>query len=130
MATHSGHEGVVKIGSNTVAEITGFTTDETTDTVEDTELVDTDKTFISGQRSWTAACEAHLDEDDANGQEMMKNGSTVSVVFYPIGEGAGRITLTGTAIVTGLSRGNASGSTVTASFSLQGSGALVEAVIV
>ena len=37
MAVHKGSEGTVKVGSNTVAEITGFSFDETADTIETTE---------------------------------------------------------------------------------------------
>jgi hypothetical protein len=130
MATHSGHEGLIKIASATVAEITSFTTDETTDTIEDTQLSDVHKTFLAGQQGWTASCEGHLDVSDATGQELMKNGDTVTVIFYPIGEVAGDITLTGTAIVNSLSRNNSSGATVTSSWGLQGSDELVEATIV
>jgi hypothetical protein len=130
MATHSGHEGLMKIGVATVAEVTGFTTDQTTDTIEDTELSDTHKTFLAGQQGWTGSCEGHLDVSDATGQELMKNGDLVAVIFYPIGEAAGDITLTGSAYVNSLSRNNSSGATVTASWGLQGTGELVEAVIV
>ncbi len=129
MATFSGHLGVIKIDTVTIAEITGFTVDQTTDTIEDTELSDTDKTFISGQRGWTASCEAHYDPTDTLAQGAMTNGALVNVVMFPVGESTGDVSLTGAAIVNSLSRSNASGSTVTASFGLQGSGALVEAVL-
>ena len=36
MATHLGKEGTVQVGSNSIAEIRGFSIDETIDTVEDT----------------------------------------------------------------------------------------------
>ena len=36
MATHKGSEGVVKVGANAVAEVTGFSVDETADTIENT----------------------------------------------------------------------------------------------
>ena len=38
MATHKGSEGVVKVGANAVAEVTGFSVDETADTIESTAL--------------------------------------------------------------------------------------------
>jgi hypothetical protein len=47
MATHVGTSGVVRVGGNTVAEVTGFTIDETNDTVEDTSLTDTSKILQS-----------------------------------------------------------------------------------
>ena len=47
MATHVGTSGVVKVGANTVAEVTGFTLNETQDTVEDTSLTDSKKSYIA-----------------------------------------------------------------------------------
>ena len=47
MATHVGTSGVVKVGANSVAEITGFTLNETNDTVEDTSLTDSKKSFYT-----------------------------------------------------------------------------------
>jgi len=129
MATFSAHLGVIKIGTDTIAEITSITVDETADTIEDTELIDTDKSFISGQRGWTASCEAHFDPTDTAGQGAMVNGALVNVVIFPVGESTGDISLTGNAIVNSLSRANASGATVSASFGLQGTGALVEATL-
>ncbi len=40
MATHTGLNGVVKIGSNTVGEVTSFTLNQTQDTVEDTSSIE------------------------------------------------------------------------------------------
>ena len=45
MATHTGLNGVVKLGSNTVGEVTGFTLNQTHDTVEDTALGDSMKSY-------------------------------------------------------------------------------------
>jgi len=49
MATHVGTSGVVKVGTApsdvVIAEVTGFTIDETNDTVEDTSLTDTAKSY-------------------------------------------------------------------------------------
>ena len=40
MATHTGVNGVVKLGANSVGEVTSFTLNQTHDTVEDTALSD------------------------------------------------------------------------------------------
>ena len=43
MATHTGSAGVVKLGTNTVAEVRSFTLDTTAEILEDTTLSDTSK---------------------------------------------------------------------------------------
>ena len=45
MATHHGKEGVVTIGGTTLGNATGFTVDTTHDTVEDTALGSSMKSF-------------------------------------------------------------------------------------
>ena len=129
MATHKGSEGLVKIGSNTIAEVTSFTIDHTADMIEDTELSDTDKTFIADKNSWTASIEAHWDETDSTGQGAMTVGASVTLNLYPEGDTGGDTYFTGTALITSISRGNAEGSTVTAAFSLQGTGTLTTTTV-
>ena len=48
MATHAGSEGTVKSGSNTVAEIRSFSLEESADTIEDTTMGDTSRTYLTG----------------------------------------------------------------------------------
>ena len=47
MAVHKGSEGVVKIGANTVAEVVGFSVDETADTIESTALSNSARSYVS-----------------------------------------------------------------------------------
>ena len=129
MATHKGSEGLVKVGSNTVAEVTGFSFDETADVIEDTQLSDTDKTFIADKFSWTGSIDCHWDETDSTGQGAMTKGTTVTLNLYPEGDTGGDTYFTGSAIIITISRGNAEGSTVTASFSFQGTGALATTTV-
>jgi len=125
MATHySGEAGVIKIGSNTIAEITDFSADQTGETIEDTELIDSWKTFIAGKKSWTASANAHWDETDTNGQEACTVGASVTLNVYPEGATAGDKYYTGTALVTSVGIAVAEGSTVKRSIAFQGSGAL------
>ena len=46
MANHKGSEGVVKIGSDTIAEVKDWSFDETADTTEDTVMGDAARTRI------------------------------------------------------------------------------------
>ena len=47
MATHVGTSGVVKVGSKCFVEVMCFTLNETQDTVEDTSLTDSKKSYIA-----------------------------------------------------------------------------------
>lgn len=104
MATHVGTSGVVKVGANTVAEVTGFTIDETNDTVEDTSLTDTAKTYIALRKDATGTIECHWDETDTTGQGALTVGSSVTLNLYPEGADSADTYYTGTALVTGVSQ--------------------------
>jgi len=104
MATHVGTSGVVKVGSDTVAEVTGFTIDETNDTVEDTTLTDTAKSYLALRKDATGTVECHWDETDTTGQGALTVGSSVTLNLYPEGADAGDTYYTGTALVTGVSQ--------------------------
>ena len=100
MATHVGTSGVVKVGANTVAEVTGFTLNETQDTVEDTSLTDSKKSYIALRGDATATIECHWDETDTSGQEALDVGSSATIELYPEGADSGDAYYTGTGIVT------------------------------
>lgn len=131
MATHTGSEGTVRVGANTIAEIRSYSIEETSDTAEDTSMGDSYRTFKTTLKAWTASVDVFWDETDTNGQVAMTVGSEVTLNVYP--EGASPAVsekyLTGTAIVTG--------KTVTASFdgmvestiTLQGTGTLTQATL-
>jgi len=104
MATHVGTSGVVKVGANAVAEVTGFTIDETNDTVEDTSLTDTAKSYVALRKDATGTIECHWDETDTTGQTALTVGASVTLNLYPEGADSGDTYYTGTALVTGVSQ--------------------------
>jgi len=104
MATHVGTSGVVKVGTDTVAEVTGFTIDQSNDTVEDTTLTDTSKTYKVLRSDATGTIECHWDETDSSGQGALTIGASVTLNLYPEGADAADTYYTGTAIVTSLSQ--------------------------
>ena len=104
MATHVGTSGVVKVGSDAVAEVTGFNIDETADTVEDTSLTDTSKTYKALRSDATGTIECHWDETDTSGQGALTVGASVTLNLYPEGADAADTYYTGSAIVTGVSQ--------------------------
>ena len=129
MATHKGSEGTVKVGSNAVAEVTGFSVDETADTIENTALSNTAHSYVSDLVGFSGTIDCFWDETDTSGQGALTAGSSVTLNLYPEGDASSAKYYTGTAIVTSISRANAIGSMVTATFSFQGTNALTLATV-
>ena len=129
MAVHKGSEGLVQVATNTVAEIRSYSYEETADTIEDTSMGDAARTFVSSLTGWSGSIEAMWDETDTTGQGALIIGATVTVSFYPEGETTGDTYHTGSAIVTGVSRTGSFDDLVMVSMTLQGTGALTEAVV-
>lgn len=128
MATHTGSEGTVRVGTtNNILEIRSYSVEETSDTAEDTSMGDSYRTFKTTLKAWTGSVDVFWDETDTTGQGALTVGSEVTVRFMPEGATTGDTYLTGSAIVTG--------KTITASFdgmvestiTLQGTGSLTSA---
>ena len=128
MATHHGKEGVVTAGGTAIGELTGFTIETTGDVVEDTQLSDSEKSFLAGRTSFSGTLEMHYDETDAQ-QETLTAGSSISFVLLPEGNTTGDQSFTGTGIVTGMSISNAMDGIVSRSVTFQGTGALTKSTV-
>ena len=124
MATHSGVDGLVTVAGNTVAEIKGFTIEESANTIDDSNLNDAAATHILGRTSWTGTIECQWDETDTTGQEAMTIGASLAVIFKPEGATTGDANMSGTATITARSVAVADESIITQSFSVTGNGAL------
>ena len=129
MATHTAANGVIKVGSNAVAEVTGFSIEYNSDTVEDTVIGDTARTYIATLKSFTASLDAFWDETDTNGQGALTIGSSVTFAVYPEGDQTGDTYYTGSGIITGRTISSSTGEMITASFTVQGSGDLTETTV-
>ena len=129
MATHVGTSGVVKVGANTVAEVTGFTLNETQDTVEDTSLTDSKKSYIALRGDATATIECHWDETDTSGQEALDVGTSATIELYPEGADAGDAYYTGTGIVTSADVAVTMDGIVSRNFSIQFSGGVTHTTV-
>lgn len=131
MSTIKGNAGVVKVATNAVAEITGFTVTETVGVVEDTVIGDTARTYVSdGLPTWTAAVNCRHYAGDTTGQAALLIGASVSLEFYPAGTGTGAEKLSGTGIVTNRQLGEvANGQIVPLALQIQGSGALTHGTV-
>ena len=123
MATHTGSEGTLKVGANTIGEIRSFSISESADTLEDTSMGDAARTYKPSLTTFTGSVDVFWDEADA-GQMAMTVGASVTFSAYPEGATAGDKYYTGSAIVTGLTINSSFDCMVEASITLQGTGAL------
>ena len=129
MATHVGTSGVVKVGANAVAEVIGFNIDETNDTVEDTSLTDTAKSYLVLRKDATGTIECHWDETDSSGQEALDVGSSVTLNLYPEGADSGDAYYTGTALVTGASVAVTMDGVISRTFNVQFTGGVTHTTV-
>lgn len=129
MATHTGSEGTVKVGSNAIAEIRSFSIEQSADTLEDTTMGDTARTYKSSLTTYTGSIDVLWDETDTTGQGALTIGAEVTLNLYPEGDTSGDTYYTGTAIVTGRTINSTYDGLVEMSISVQGSGALTETTV-
>jgi predicted secreted protein len=130
MANHKGSEGTVKVGSNAVAEIKGFSITESADTIEDTTMGDAARTYKPSLKSFSGSLDVLWDETDTTGQGALTVGAEVTLNVYPEGATSGDTYLTGSAIVTSLAISSSFDGMVTASIGVQGNGALSTTTVV
>ncbi len=130
MATHTGSEGTVKVGSDAIAEIRSFSIEETADTLEDTSMGDTARTYKSSLTNYTGSIDVLWDETDTTGQGGLTIGAEVELNLYPEGDTSGDTYYSGNAIVTGRTINSSYDGLVEMSISVQGNGALTETTVV
>ena len=129
MAVHTGSAGLIKIGSNTVAEVTAFTMETTADVIESTQLSDTNKTYETSRKSGTVTNEAAWDETDSNGQIVLQEATGVTLLLYPEGADSGDYFYTVPAIVTGNSVAVTMDDLIRLSISCQINGAITRGTV-
>jgi predicted secreted protein len=133
MATHTGSEGTVKVGTAgsdvAIAEIRSFSIEESADTLEDTTMGDGARTYKASLTTFTGSLDVLWDESDTTGQGALTIGAEVTLNLYPEGATSGDTYLGGTAIVTGRSINSSYDGLVEMSISVQGSGALTTTTV-
>ena len=106
MAQIVGKNGVIKSGTTTVGEIRSFSIDETCDTAETTAMGDSARTFSATLTSFSGSIDTYLDFADSE-QDTLTVGSSLTANFFPDIDTSGNVKLTGTIIVTGVSKSEA-----------------------
>jgi predicted secreted protein len=128
MATHTGSEGTIKVGANTVGELRSFTLETTAETIEDTSMGDTNRSYKVGLKSFTGSASLFWDEADT-GQTAIVVGTEITLNVYPEGASSGDTYYTGSAIVTGTTIASSFDGMVEAEVSFQGTGALTTTTV-
>jgi len=129
MANHTGVSGVVKVGSNVVAELRSFTIDTTAELIEDTTLTDTSRTYQFGKKGATVSAECWWDETDTNGQIAIIEGSQVTLNLYPEGADSGDYYFSGTWLIGSNSVSIPTDGIIEASFNATLTGALTRGTV-
>jgi len=128
MANHHGSEGVVRVGANTVAEVTGFSFTASAEYAEDTTLADTAKTYnVTAITSWNGSVTAFWDETDTTGQNALVAGANVALVLAPEGVDSGDTRYSGNALITEITRNVQRGAITEITFNFVGNGTLTSA---
>lgn len=123
MATHTGSEGLIKIGANTLGELRSYSLETTGDTIEDTSMGDSARTYKAGLTAWSGTASLYMDEADT-AQIALVVGAEITVSFYFEGNQTGDKYYTGTAIVTGKSVSASFDGLVESEISFTGTGTL------
>lgn len=131
MATTTGSSGVVKVATSggsvaVVGEVRSYTFDGTADTIEDSVMGDSARSYKAGLKTNTLTVECYWDEADAP-QGILDERASVDFELYPTGTGTGETYFSGSGIVTSRSVTASFDGMVEASFSIQCSGAVTEA---
>lgn len=127
MANHHGSEGLVRVASATVAEVTGFSFTASAEYAEDTNLSDLNKTYnVTAIKSWSGNVTAFWDETDTSGQVAIVPGANIALVLAPEGVAAGANRYSGNALVTEITKNVQRGAITEVTFNFVGNGALTE----
>jgi len=129
-ATFDGNDGVVKVGANTVAEVTQFSVTEGIQTKDDTAMGDTSDTHKTGRKNWNGSLTCWWDDTDTNGQEALVIGASVTLHLHPEGSASGADDITGTASITEVTVTSEKDGIVTRSFNFLGNGTLTHGTVV
>ncbi len=123
MATHTGSEGTIKIGSTVIGELRSYTLEQTGDTIEDTSMGDSVRTYKTGLKASSGSASVFFDEADA-GQILCTVGSAITLNVFPEGNQATDKYYAVEAIVTGYNVSASFDGMVEAEITFQGTGAV------
>lgn len=134
MATYTGENGTVKIGTDSagevaIAEVRSWTVEHTKDVIEDTVMGDAARTYKHGLHQFSGSMEVIYDDGHTAASDAFRPDADgdLYIEFYPDSSTGEKFT--GQILVTSVSRSASFDDLITATVNFQGSGALdVESV--
>ncbi|MGJ8660467.1 MAG: phage tail tube protein [Bacteroidota bacterium] len=126
MATVTGSSGIIKAVTSggsaaNIGEVQSYAFNSSADSIEDTAMGDSARTYKAGLKNHTLSVEARFDSSDS-AQEDLVAGSEVDFEVNPEGVGTGTPVYTGSGVVTSSSFTATFDGMVDASFEVQVSG--------
>ena len=128
MATHTGSEGKINIGSDTLGELRSFSLESTAETIEDTSMGDSARTYKVGLTAFSGTASVFFDETDT-AQGTVDAGTEITLNVYPEGDTTGDTYYSGSAIVIGRTINSSFDGMVEMELSFTGTGALTETTV-
>jgi len=129
MATFSGSDGVILVGTGQVAEVRSFSIDESMDTLEDTSMGDQNRSYKASLKSFSGSADVFFDDTDTSGQGALTVGTSATLNIQMEGNTSGDHKMSGTVLVTGRTITASFDGLVEASITFQGTGALTESTV-
>jgi predicted secreted protein len=130
MATLTGNDGSVVVGSTTVAAVRNFSVEMTADTIETSVMGSDRRTYVKGMSQFSGSADIYFDSSEFDGAETTFNPTTgsvgdavIAVKLYVKTDATNDQVFYGDVIVTGYTVNSSLDGMVEASISFQGSGA-------
>ena len=130
MATLTGNDGSVVVGSTTVAAVRNFSVEMTADTIETSIMGQEVRTYVKGMSSFSGSADIYFDSSEFDSAESTFNPTSgavgdaaIAVKLYVKTDATNDQAFTGNVIVTGYTVNSSLDGMVEASISFQGSGA-------
>lgn len=129
MATITGNDGAVTVGSTSVAAVRNFSVDLKADTIETSYMGVDARTYVKGLSSFSGSADIYFDATEFDGAETTFNPTTgavgdagIAVKLYIKQDPTNDQVFTGNIVVTGYSVKSSFDGLVEASISFQGTG--------
>ena len=123
--SYTGNAGVVKLGGVVLAEVTSYSLESSTASIDSTSMGDTARTFVKGLESFTGSADVIYDTAHQTDIPALAGGADAVILeLYPAGTTGGLRKVSGTVLITGYSMTGSLDGMITASVTFQGSGDL------
>ena len=125
MASQTGNNGVIKVGANQIAQLTGWSISENAPPLENTVLGSANRTYLAGLAEVTGTINCFYDKSDT-AQNAMTVGAIVTLEFRPEGNGSGKAAWTVSATLVRLDNSVAFQQVITEQYQWQAAGTLAK----